>query len=201
MGSDLSESLRLSVEEASVDGEFSKIIDWIEHFLSAPHADLGRTGDVCPFARAAMLKRSIEFYRNISESVSGLSRDVETHMEEFHLSVASQDIYRCRIIVPSRLDDSASAVEYVQSQLKPAFVERHLMIGQFYQECEAPGLWNRSFRPLQAPVPLIAIRRMVPTDVAFLYGNASYMRAYFEVFGKRGRIAFQQFEAAKETRQ
>jgi hypothetical protein len=192
------QSVSLSFEEASADKDLSKVISWIEHFLNMPHTDLGRAGDVCPFARTAMLKRSIEFYLNHSESVQGLSRDIETHMEQFHQSDTRHDIYRCRIIVPIHLEAAASAVEYVQKRLKPAFVERRLMIGQFYQECEEPGLWNKDFRPLQSPVPLIAIRHMVPTDIAFLYNDERYTRTYLEEFGRRGFIALQQFEAAME---
>jgi hypothetical protein len=200
MATRLSESERLSFEEASADNDLSSVIDWIGHFLSAPHADLGRAGDVCPFARTAMLKRAVEFYRNHSESVESLLRDIEMHLDEFQQS-GSKDIYQCRIIVPTALEHVASAVEYVQKQLKPQFVERHLMIGQFFQGCPEPGLWNKDFRPLQSPVPLIAIRHMVPTDIAFLYNNERYTHAYLEEFGKRGRIALQQFEAALETRQ
>jgi hypothetical protein len=200
MATRVSESERLTLEEASADKDLSKVIDWIEHFLGAPHADLGRSGDVCPFARTAMLKRSVEFYRNHSESVEGLSRDIELHMEEFEQSDTFHDIYRCRTIVPIGLKEAASAVEYVQKQLKPAFVERRLMVGQFYQGCEVTGLWSKGFRPLQSPVPLIAIRHMVPTDIAFLYDNERYTHAYLEKFGKRGRIALQQFQAAMEIR-
>lgn len=189
----------LSFEEASVSKDLAKVISWIEHFLSNPHADLGRAGDVCPFARTAMLKQSIEFYLNHSESVQDLSRDIEMHMEQFHRSDTDHDIYRCRIVVPTHLEEAASAVEYVQKRLKPGFVERRLMVGQFYRGCEEPGLWNRHFRPLQSPVPLIAIRHMVPTDIAFLYNNERYTRTYLEEFGRRGHIALQQFEAAMET--
>jgi hypothetical protein len=55
------------------------------------------------------------------------------------------------------------------------------------------------FRPLQAPIPLIAIRNMVPTDIAFLYDEESYVRAYLEKFGKRGTIALRQFETTMEA--
>jgi hypothetical protein len=199
MATGLSDSKRLSLEEASIDEGFSKVIDWIERFLCAPNAELGRPGDVCPFARTAMVKRSVEFYVNHSESVLSLSADIEQHMEEFQSGGATQDVYRSRIIVPAKIDDAVTAVESVQKRLKPAFVERHLMIGQFYESCEEPGLWNKTFRPLQAPVPLIAIRSMVPTDIAFLYSDESYVRAYLEKFGRRGSIALRQFETAMEA--
>jgi hypothetical protein len=55
------------------------------------------------------------------------------------------------------------------------------------------------FRPLQTPVPLIAIRNMVPTDIAFLYGNEQYVSVYMEKFGSRGIVALRQFEATLET--
>jgi hypothetical protein len=196
MATRLSESELVSFEEALIDESFSRIVAWIEHFLCAPNTALGRLGDVCPFAKIAMLRRTIEFYRNHSHSVSSLSSDIELHMEEFLQSGASADIYHCRIIVPDSLTEVSSAIEYVQKQLKPAFVERHLMVGQFFPDCDEPGLRNKAFRPLQTPVPLIAIRNMVPTDIAFLYGNEKYVAAYMEKFEKRGTIALRQFEAS-----
>lgn len=199
MATRLSASERISFEEASIDENFSRILEWIERFLCAPNTELGRLGDVCPFARTAVLRRSIEFYRNHSESVSCLSNDMELHMEEFLTSGGSDDIYHCRIIVPDSLSEVSSAIEYVQKQLKPVFVERYLMIGQFFPDCEEPGLRNKVFRPLQTPIPLIAIRNMVPTDIAFLYGNEQYVTAYMEKFGKRGTIALRQFEATMEA--
>jgi len=42
----VSESEHLSLEEASMDESFSKVIDWIESFLCAPNSDVGRSGDV-----------------------------------------------------------------------------------------------------------------------------------------------------------
>jgi hypothetical protein len=195
----LSASESMSFEEALNDECFSRIFRWIEAFLCAPNTELGRLGDVCPFAKTAVLKRSIEFYRNHSSSVLCLSNDIELHREEFLEGGGGDDIYRCRIIVPDQLRDVSSAIEYVQKQLKPTFVEHHLMIGQFFPDCEEPGLRNKAFRPLQTPVPLIAIRNMVPTDIAFLYGNEQYLTAYMEKFGSRGTIALRQFEATMET--
>jgi hypothetical protein len=195
----LSASERISFEEASNDERFSRILAWIESFLCAPNTELGRLGDVCPFAKTAVLRRSIEFYWNHSESVGSLSSDMERHMEEFLQAGGSDDIYRCRIIVPDSLPGVSSAIEYVQKQLKPRYVEHHLMIGQFFPDCAEPGLRNKAFRPLQTPIPLIAIRNMVPTDIAFLYGNEQYVTAYMKKFGGRGTIAMRQFEATLET--
>jgi hypothetical protein len=154
---------------------------------------------VCPFARAAVSKRSIDFFKNTSLSAAALAKEIERHLEDFRQDAASGDIYKSRIIVPTELDNAAEAVEIVQRQLKPKFVEQHFMLGQFFPDCQEPGLWSKSFRPLQAPVPLLAIRNMVPTDIAFLYDDENFVRAYLQRFGRRGEIALRHFETTRET--
>jgi hypothetical protein len=191
-------SEHLSFEEASRDPAFAQILDWIQTFLCAPHPDLGRDGDVCPFARSALTRNSIEFFRNHSEDLESFERDVEQHMEEFE-STAHSNIYSCRIIMPVKIDQPDRAVLAVQKKWKPQFVERHMMLGQFFKDCEEPGLWSQSFRPLQTPVPLLAIRNMVPTDIAFLYHEESYVQTYLEKFGNRGKIALRQFQTNLEA--
>jgi hypothetical protein len=199
MATHVSESQPVSFEDVSSDPRLSAILDWIEQFLCAPNAALGRTGNVCPYAKTAILKRSLEFYRNYSTSVAGLASDMEQHLEEFLQSERSDDIYYCRLIVPDALGDASDAIEHVQKQLKPMFVENRLMVGQFFPDCAEPGLRNRDFRPLQTPVPLLAIRNMVLSDIAFLYGNERYVNAYLEKFEERGIVAIRQFEASMEA--
>jgi hypothetical protein len=45
-----------------------------------------------------------------------------------------------------------------------------MMIGEFWPGHTMPGLHNHSFRPLAAPVPMLAIRHMVVSDLLFLSG-------------------------------
>jgi hypothetical protein len=200
MVSRLFESELLSFESASADPDFAAIAEWIERFLCAPNAALGRSGDVCPFSRVAVSRNTIQFFRNRSESVAALERDIELHLEAF-MSASRSNLYDCRIIVPVGIENADRAVEDVQARWKPRFVEHHLMIGQFYPDCQKPGLWNREFRPLQSPVPLIAIRNMVLTDIAFLYHDEGYVQRYMEKFGERGGIALRQFQMTREAHQ
>ncbi len=199
MSANLLQSERLSFQDALADSDCSQIIDWMESFLAAPHAELGRTGDVCPFVRQALSKDSIEFFINTSEDVASLEEEMKQHFLDFDAGDRS-NIYRARVILPTRLANAAEAVDTVQHQLKPLFVERHLMIGQFFEACNEPGLWNKDFRPLRTPVPLLAIRSMVPTDVAFLHHDTSWLETYLDKFGNRGILALKQFEATKEAR-
>src|SRR5206468_1894821 len=47
-----------------------------------------------------------------------------------------------------------------------------LMLGQFHMKNEEPGLHNVNFRPLQSPIPLLAVRFMVMADLPFLTRQA-----------------------------
>ena len=58
------------------------------------------------------------------------------------------------------------------------------MIGQFHPECQARGLWSAAFRPLQAPVPLLAIREMTSSDLPFLVGSADHADVYLERYAR-----------------
>jgi hypothetical protein len=59
-------------------------------------------------------------------------------------------------------------IDQVQGKLKTEFVRRGLMIGEFHKNNNAAGLRNAEFFPLRTPTPCLAIRRIVPTDLAFL---------------------------------
>jgi hypothetical protein len=73
-------------------------------------------------------------------------------------------------------------VEEVQAETKPIFVPRNLMVGQFYPSCPQIGLHNVTFRPLQAPIPMIAVRHMVPSDLPFLT-DSPYISHYHRLHG------------------
>jgi hypothetical protein len=65
-------------------------------------------------------------------------------------------------------DEAAQYINGLQQKLKPSFVEAGLMIGEFHQKNDAPGLHNPDFRPLQSPIPMLAIRYMHESDLPFL---------------------------------
>ncbi|WP_323123471.1 DUF6875 domain-containing protein [Burkholderia alba] len=188
----------MSFEAADACPKLHLATQWIRTFLCAPHPDIGRDGDVCPFTRVAISKDSFEFVRNMSQTPEAFMDEAAMHLEDFERCGGKTDIYRCRLIVPVELDRAADVIETTQSSLKPHFISRHLMIGQFYPECQEGGLWKPDFRPLQCPIPLIAIRNMVPTDVAFLYGDVAYMASYRRRFGERAERAIRQYEEAKK---
>jgi hypothetical protein len=77
--------------------------------------------------------------------------------------------FRTIIVGFPNADDSAghAALKRLQAQLKLYSFLRGLMIGRFHPQSEDPGLWNPHFRPLRAPLPMLAIRHMVENDAPF----------------------------------
>jgi len=79
--------------------------------------------------------------------------------------------------------DAPGLVDHTQQLLKTEFVRAGLMVGEFHPgPPQAPGLWNEDFRPLRSPVPLLAIRHMVPSDLPFLTADAGHLAAYLARF-------------------
>jgi hypothetical protein len=89
----------------------------------------------------------------------------------------------------------------VQQLLKKDFVEKGLMLGEFHASNESPGLRNAEFRPLRSPIPMLAMRHMVDSDLPFLLRTAyaapvraAYLRAY--LFRLAGSLGWSRFEQA-----
>jgi len=59
-------------------------------------------------------------------------------------------------------------IDGVQLALKPEFLAKGLMVGEFHRLNNACGLRNSSFYPLRTPSPCLAVRKIVPTDLAFM---------------------------------
>jgi hypothetical protein len=89
------------------------------------------------------------------------------------------------------LKDAHEMIDGVQRYVKPDFVSRGLMVGEFHLRNNSSGLRNKEFYPLRTPIPCIAMRHMVPTDLAFLdvtsYEPAlrkKFLTSFLNVFGE-----------------
>lgn len=165
----------------------SLTLDWARAFLGVPHADLGRRGPVCPYIQHSFDERLLYVScRPEQECTSDeLIEAVRTSMERFTelqqmAPTPKKHLVSILIVLPHIDRDSADDLNALQRELKDEFVTHGLMIGQFHPKCEARGLWNGEFRPLQSPIPLLAIREMVPSDLPFLVESSLHASKYFE---------------------
>ena len=162
---------------------------WLTGFLAAPLHELGRAGAVCPYIKQAVDADDVTLavYDEQNDDEEHVENIVAAHRDSLiagwsasKLSVARSSL-SCRLVIFVGLQPARAArlVDDVQLRMKPSFVERGLMIGQFHPMSEEPGLWNSDFRPLRSPVAMLAIRRMIPTDLPFLteaYAFRSYLQ-------------------------
>lgn len=164
------------------------IARWSQDFLVPGHAELGRTGPVCPFSKPAM-NRGL-FFLAYPEVGGDTDETVKTIIlyRDWHAKIAAEldekerQFLTVAILLPSFDHEDPAELDNLQAQLKDEFVTQGLMIGQFHPHCEEPGLWNRDFRPLQAPLPILAIRYMVPFDLPFLVDEQQHVGAYLARF-------------------
>jgi hypothetical protein len=149
---------------------------WMRDFLSRDHPDIGRPGTVCPFVPGALQRETVLVAAD--ESVDPI--DVESTMlavaKEFEGTLAGlgpQAQFAADLVVFPNVTASFApgSIDAVQRRLKPSFVERGLMIGEFHQANETPAASPKAtpgFYPNRAPIAMLAVRSAVEGDLRFL---------------------------------
>ncbi|WP_328400534.1 DUF6875 domain-containing protein [Nocardia sp. NBC_00403] len=159
---------------------------WTREYLCQPHPALGRPGPVCPYTGHAMERRYLWVV-----FIDGRYIDIE------RLTAIVDDLYELFPALPPRDEPDSkfkavlavfpditeyADIETVQQDQKTRFVEKGLMIGQFYPGCTFPGLHNPAFPALDAPLPILAVRHMAPTDFPFLNTRHEWIDTYLRLF-------------------
>jgi CRP/FNR family transcriptional regulator, cyclic AMP receptor protein len=163
-------------------GALAAVDTWLRDVIAAHHPVLNRT--VCPFVGPA-IERGTLFYRLISgcRSTADVVAAMEEVVEEF-VALAPQtgsDAYLRTLVaifddVPP--EDAQRVVIAAHSELKSRCTRRGLMVGEF-----APGYHLASTRnPMvnvgESPVPVLALRHMLPSDHRFLAGDDRWLSAW-----------------------
>jgi hypothetical protein len=185
------------------------VLDWVRSFLAAPHSQLGREGTVCPFVPTALELDTIwmaEVQASASlESISEIVTEYRNLFLETEPTRAPEAINKSFLLVfPGFRDNGAEGpalIDRVQARLKRYFVDMGLMLGEFHAKNESPGLRNPDFRPLRSPIPMLAIRHMVDSDLPFLVRESyapeersAFLRSY--LFRLGGTLTPAQFNEA-----
>lgn len=183
------------------------VLDWVHSFLAAPHTDLGRKGSVCPFVPMSLELDTIWMAEVTTRnpSLDSIKKIIREYRDLF-LATEPTDPAECinkafMVVFPYLDADGASMVDEVQAQLKMDFVDMGLMLGEFHARNEGEGLRNPDFRPLRSPIPILAIRHMVDSDLPFLLRadyppnkRANFLRSYLTRL--QGTLSRPKFEAA-----
>lgn len=187
-----------------------QIARWMTSYLMTSHPELGRAGEVCPFTGRAYRLDTIRI--GVSSAASGdiaaAKKDMEDALRQFSLIPCDPTTKHLRTIVvgfPNLNDENGmTALKAAQDHLKLRCLWRGLMIGRFHPASEDRGLWNRDFRPMRSPIPLLAIRHLVRNDAAFALRNpvllAAYMCRYSLSAPKQLLVNFAKQRARREAR-
>jgi len=181
-----------------------RVVSWIRGFLARPHPQLGRPGLVCPFVPAALKLDTIRLAEmpDATPSFERLSAIITEYRSVFLKTepVSGPDAMNKVFLIafPTFGPAETAVIEKVQSTLKRYFVDMGLLVGEFHPANNGPGLHNIDFLPLRSPIPMLAIRHLVESDLAFLTRDfyspqlrCAYLRSYlFRLGGRLSQIKF-----------
>ena len=171
------------VGAGDVAPELAVVLAWARSYLVSPNPDLGRKGPVCPYTQLA-LQRELFYLAttgvDVQRAVDCLRTWYETAVSA--MPVADRELLTVLLVLPHLDPVDPTPLDDLQREAKDDFVENGLMIGQFHPSCEAPGLWNPHFHPLRAPIPLLAIRKLVVFDLPFLMEKRNHLESFLRRF-------------------
>ncbi|MFI5548191.1 DUF6875 domain-containing protein [Streptomyces sp. NPDC085612] len=167
-------------------GPLLKILAWSREFLVSSHPELGRSGPVCPYTQPS-LRKELFHLALPSADCEDLASAVDS-LRTRHavlsrpLSAEDRELLTILLVLPGFDPTDSVELDELQRKAKDEFVAEGLMIGQFHPVCEEPGLYNEAFRPLRAPLPLLAVRKLLVFDLPFLVSDDAHMEHYLQRF-------------------
>ncbi|MDS0139425.1 MULTISPECIES: DUF6875 domain-containing protein [unclassified Amycolatopsis] len=165
-----------------------EILAWAWRYLVSAHPDLGRNGPVCPYTQPSLHKGLFHL-----AALTAPSGDVDAHaaiesLRAWYERLSAgfppehRELLTILLVLPQLDHHDATPLDDLQREAKDGFVADGLMIGQFHPVCDQPGLWNDEFKALRAPVPLLAVRKLVVFDLPFLMDSPAHAESYFRRF-------------------
>jgi hypothetical protein len=170
----------------------SELVAWLETYLMQGHPELGRTGAVCPFTRQAARLDTVRLaictagFRE-KDRVFALTRAGFAALDDIPALPGMAHFRTVIIGFPNCADPAGIAMlQRVQKGHRFHSLARGRMIGLMHAESAAAGLWNADFRPLRAPLPILAIRHMVEHDAPFAARHPLLLLPYLAHFRLAG---------------
>lgn len=174
-----------------------EVARWTVDYLCQSHPALGRTGDVCPYTEVAM--REDLLWSSVCHVFDADPRPTMHEVMQFTMKefesrppqLGNKAGLKAMLVLYPSLE--GLWVDAVQEEMALDFAERGLMIGEFHAECDKRGLHNQEFLPLRSPIPLLAIRNMMLTDLAFLKSSDDKLSHYLRRFGDAANNAIKTY--------
>ena len=169
-----------------------EIARWAKSHLMRPHPELGRVGDVCPFTQQASRINAIRIGACSAGPAEAdrILREMEGAVRAFDKIPYPKKMNQFRAVLvgfPNCSDaEGLKVVKQTQDRLSYHSVWMGKMVGFFQPNAQEKGLINPEFRPMRAPLTMLAIRAMVENDAAFVVRNRRLTPIYLAKFPLSG---------------
>lgn len=186
----------LTFEEAhtlAVESDtLSTLVSWVSSYPVSAHDQLGRAGPVCPFTERARRLDTLRFSicpagPGEEEQVFALIRRGFKDLNEIPAAPNLKDLRAVIVGFPNcDSHDGIEMLRRVDQRHKYYSLVRMRTIGFMHPLSTAGGIWNPTFKPMLAPMPVMIIRCVVEQDAPFIAHHRLSMAPYLLRFGIGG---------------
>jgi heptaprenyl diphosphate synthase len=165
---------------------------WADDYISAPHAELGRKGPICPFVHKTVVldRLFVSFHDEIDGSDIHLLQDVliahsERLKSRFPEAEPDGTFTSVLVVLPSIPDAKTGVLDDALQKLKSHLMAVDVMTAAFHARSTKPATYNPDFRVYRAPLPCVVLRHMDVRDIVFLGHNRLAFTRYRTRFEDR----------------
>lgn len=188
------------------------LLNWIQSYICQPHPQLGRKGDICPFAQPAIDNNMLDMVfhygvngQSASEIEAITQKYIQVFLDHYPLDRPNAIFQTLLVVFPDIPIELSTVIDDAHRTLKSAYVQQGLMLGQFHMTCPEPAVRNPDFPIMVSPLPFFAIRHMAQHDVLFLHQRTDWFSHYDARLGEAyqlGKVSHpllvQLYEGAKQ---
>lgn len=173
-------------------GALAQLAGWLNDSPMSAHADLGRSGAVCPFARKAAHLRTLRVgvHDAHPHEEDRVFADIRASFADLDQIPEPGGAERLGTIVygfPNCAGEQGIAMlARVYRRHKYYTLARSRMIAFFHDGSDTHGLWNPDFRPMRAPIPVLSTRFLTEHDAIFASRHRLLTVPYLLRFGASG---------------
>lgn len=181
-----------ALRSEAADGALASLSEWLRDYAMSDHAELGRSGTVCPFVKQASKLDTLLVGINLAgpndeDHVFAEIRTSFKDLERIPAPPGKENLRTIAVGFPNCANSAGIAMlNSVYKRHKYYTLLRNRMVAFFHPDADVHGLWNDSFRPMRSPMPMLAVRYLVEQDAAFADKHRLMRAPYLLRFGLAG---------------
>jgi len=170
----------------------STLLDWLAAYPMNNHAELGRSGAVCPFVKQASRLKTLRVGicpagPDEEDRVFDLMRGTFSEIEAMPAPPGKERLRTILVGFPNCAGpDGVSMLDRIYHRHKYYTLFRFRMMAFFHADSQIGGLWNHDFKPMRAPMPMLGARYLIEQDAVFAAKHRIMLAPYLLRFGVAG---------------